>query len=96
LSLRPDARCIAAGELPQAASVHFATSATGDCQWLPGEELQELVAYVKANPGKVSYGTGGAGTPAHIMAADFSQRVAPPNIIHYRGRAITSPFSRNS
>ena len=51
---------------------------------------------MKANPGKVSYGTGGAGTPAHIMAADFSQRVAPPNIIHYRGRAITSPFSRNS
>jgi tripartite-type tricarboxylate transporter receptor subunit TctC len=53
----------------------------------PAKNLQELVAYVKANPGKVSYGTGGAGTPAHIMAADFSQRVAPLNIIHYRGSA---------
>jgi tripartite-type tricarboxylate transporter receptor subunit TctC len=53
----------------------------------PAKNLQELVAYVKANPGKVSYATGGAGTPAHIMAAEFGQKVAPLNIIHYRGAA---------
>lgn len=53
----------------------------------PAKNLQELVAWVKANPGKVSYGTGGAGTPSHIMAVDFGQRVAPLNIIHYRGAA---------
>jgi tripartite-type tricarboxylate transporter receptor subunit TctC len=51
----------------------------------PAKNLQELVAYVKANPGKVSYGTGGPGTPSHVMAADFSQKVAPLNIVHYRG-----------
>jgi tripartite-type tricarboxylate transporter receptor subunit TctC len=51
----------------------------------PAKNLQELVAFVKANPGKVSYGTGGPGTPSHIMAADFSQKIAPLNIIHYRG-----------
>lgn len=51
----------------------------------PAKNLQELVAWVKANPGKVSYGTGGPGTPSHVMAADFSQKVAPLNIVHYRG-----------
>ena len=54
---------------------------------VPAQNLQELVAWVKANPGKVSYASGGAGTPSHIMAADFSQRIAPLNIVHYRGAA---------
>lgn len=54
---------------------------------VPAKNLQELVAWVKANPGKVSYASGGAGTPSHIMAADFSQKIAPLNIIHYRGAA---------
>jgi tripartite-type tricarboxylate transporter receptor subunit TctC len=53
----------------------------------PANNLQELVAWVKANPGKVSYASGGAGTPSHIMAANFSEIVAPLNIIHYRGAA---------
>ncbi|MBK6006574.1 tripartite tricarboxylate transporter substrate binding protein BugD [Ramlibacter ginsenosidimutans] len=54
---------------------------------VPAKNLQELVAWVKANPGKVSYASGGAGTPSHIMAEDFSQKVAPLNIVHYRGAA---------
>src|SRR5206468_11739958 len=54
---------------------------------VPAKNLQELVAWVKANPGKVSYASGGAGTPSHIMAADFSEKVAPLNIVHYRGAA---------
>jgi tripartite-type tricarboxylate transporter receptor subunit TctC len=53
----------------------------------PAKTLAELIAYVKANPGKVSYGTGGVGTPSHIMAASFSQLVAPLNIVHYKGAA---------
>jgi tripartite-type tricarboxylate transporter receptor subunit TctC len=53
----------------------------------PARTLQELVAYVKANPGKVSYATGGVGTPSHIMAASFSDLVAPLNIVHYKGAA---------
>ena len=53
---------------------------------LPVKTLKEFVAYVKANPGNVSYGSGGPGTPAHIMAVDFGNRVgAPLNIVHYKG-----------
>src|SRR5690606_38811849 len=33
--------------------------------------LAELVALLKANPGKYSYGTGGAGGSAHIAAVSF-------------------------
>ncbi|HEX7403057.1 MAG TPA: tripartite tricarboxylate transporter substrate-binding protein [Usitatibacter sp.] len=52
----------------------------------PAKTLKEFVAYVKANPGKVSCGTGGPGTPAHVMAVDFGTRVgAPLNIVHYKG-----------
>jgi tripartite-type tricarboxylate transporter receptor subunit TctC len=51
----------------------------------PARNLQELVDWVRANPGKVSFGSGGAGTPSHVMAAQFSTIVAPLNILHYRG-----------
>jgi tripartite-type tricarboxylate transporter receptor subunit TctC len=51
----------------------------------PAKNLQDVVAWVKANPGKASYGTGGAGTPSHVMGEDFGRRVAPLNIIHCRG-----------
>lgn len=54
----------------------------------PANDLKELMAYVKANPGKVSYGTGGPGTPSHVMAEYFGQAVgAPLNIVHYKGAA---------
>ncbi len=33
---------------------------------LPVNNVQELIAYVKANPGKVSYATGGVGSAQHI------------------------------
>ncbi|HYC37914.1 MAG TPA: tripartite tricarboxylate transporter substrate-binding protein [Usitatibacter sp.] len=55
---------------------------------LPAKDLKQLVAHVKANPGKVSYGTGGPGTPSHIMAVYFGNQVgAPLNIVHYKGAA---------
>ena len=55
---------------------------------LAAKDLKELIAWVKANPGKVSYGTGGPGTPSHIMAVHFGTQVgAPLNIIHYKGAA---------
>lgn len=53
----------------------------------PAKDLKQLVAHVKANPGKVSYATGGAGTPSHVMAAAFGTDVAPLNIVHYKGAA---------
>ena len=55
---------------------------------LPAKDLKELIAHVKANPGKVSYGTGGPGTPSHVMAVHFGELVgAPLNIVHYKGAA---------
>jgi tripartite-type tricarboxylate transporter receptor subunit TctC len=53
----------------------------------PAKDLKQLIAHVKANPGKVSYATGGAGTPSHIMAAAFGTDVAPLNVVHYKGAA---------
>ena len=55
---------------------------------VPAGNLKELVAWIKANPDKVSQGTGGMGTPAHITGIYFqSMTGAKFEIIHYRGAA---------
>jgi tripartite-type tricarboxylate transporter receptor subunit TctC len=55
---------------------------------LPAKDLKELIAHVKANPDKVSYGTGGPGTPSHVMAVHFGELVGSKLIIvHYKGAA---------
>jgi len=50
---------------------------------VPVKSLQELVAFAKAQPGKLSYATPGVGTPQHI-GGDYS-RVWPVSI------SLTSP-----
>ncbi len=41
---------------------------------LPVKTVPELIAYAKANPGKLSYGSFGIGTYAHLSMEDFKQR----------------------
>jgi len=55
---------------------------------IPAKNLKELIAWVKANEDKVSIGTGGAGTPAHVSAVYFQNVTGTrPQIVHYRGAA---------
>jgi len=52
----------------------------------PAKSLQELIAYAKANPGKVNIGNPGAGTKGHICAAIISlQTGVEINHIPYKG-----------
>ena len=53
---------------------------------VPAKDLKELVAWVKANPDKVSSGTGGAGTPSHVSGVYFQNRIGSQfQIVHYKG-----------
>jgi tripartite-type tricarboxylate transporter receptor subunit TctC len=40
---------------------------------VPATTVQELIAWIKANPGKVSYGTSGAGSVFHLTGELFKQ-----------------------
>jgi len=55
---------------------------------VPATTMAELIAVAKANPGKLAWGTPGAGTSAHLMVANFNRR-AGTDILHvpYRGSA---------
>ncbi|MBN9425532.1 MAG: tripartite tricarboxylate transporter substrate binding protein [Burkholderiales bacterium] len=55
---------------------------------LPANTIEELVAYLKANPDKVSYASPGNGTPHHFATEMFKQ-VAGVSMVHvpYRGAA---------
>jgi tripartite-type tricarboxylate transporter receptor subunit TctC len=48
---------------------------------LPVNSLKELVARAKAEPGKLSYATPGAGTPSHLAGVMFNV-IAGTNIVH--------------
>jgi tripartite-type tricarboxylate transporter receptor subunit TctC len=54
----------------------------------PAADLKELVAWLKAHPGKVTAGTAGAGSGAHIAGAFLANLVgAPLQFVPYRGTA---------
>src|SRR6185436_762854 len=38
---------------------------------LPAKTVQELVALIKANPGRYSYASGGVGSPGHLVGEQF-------------------------
>ena len=65
---------------------------------LPVNDLQELIAYAKKNPGKLSYGSFGNGTTAHF-AGEMLKSMAGINLVHipYRGQgpALTDLLGNN-
>src|SRR5690348_13434662 len=56
---------------------------------VPAKNLPDFIAYVKANPGKLSYGSGGVGGITHVTAELFKQEAGGLDIQHvpYRGVA---------
>lgn len=61
---------------------------------LPVKSIAELVAYAKANPGKLSYGTPGVGTPQHIAGELFSHLAGiKMEHIPYRGANLSDLMS---
>jgi tripartite-type tricarboxylate transporter receptor subunit TctC len=56
---------------------------------VPARTLGELIAYAKANPGKLSYGSAGAGTMTNLTGELFKQLIGAPDIVHipYKGSA---------
>jgi tripartite-type tricarboxylate transporter receptor subunit TctC len=55
---------------------------------VPVATIPELIAYAKANPGKINYGSAGHGTPQNI-ACELFKMMAGVNLVHvpYRGGA---------
>ncbi len=53
---------------------------------VPANTLQELIAYAKANPGKLNFGSSGAGSAPHLAAELFSS-MAGVKMVHvpYKG-----------
>jgi tripartite-type tricarboxylate transporter receptor subunit TctC len=56
---------------------------------VPAKNLKELIAYAKANPTKLSYGSAGAGTLTNLAGELFKQLIGVPGITHipYKGAA---------
>jgi tripartite-type tricarboxylate transporter receptor subunit TctC len=54
---------------------------------LPVHTLQEFIAYAKANPGKLVYGSAGTGSMTHLSGELFKSLAGTPDIVHvpYRG-----------
>jgi tripartite-type tricarboxylate transporter receptor subunit TctC len=63
---------------------------------VPAQSLREFVAHAKANPGKLNYGSAGAGSSVHL-AAEMLKQMAGIYVLHipYRGQpeAMTALLS---
>jgi tripartite-type tricarboxylate transporter receptor subunit TctC len=64
---------------------------------VPAKSLVELVAFAKANPGKLNYGSAGAGTAPHLAAEMFAIQTGIQMVhVPYKGSApsVTALISR--
>ena len=57
----------------------------------PYNNLRELIDYARANPGKVSYGTSGIGSPTHL-AGELIGQLAGINMVHVPYKAVSQAF----
>jgi tripartite-type tricarboxylate transporter receptor subunit TctC len=59
---------------------------------LPVRSLKELIAYARAHPGTLSYGSAGAGTMTHLAGEMLKQRAGGLDIVHvpYKGVGLAS------
>jgi tripartite-type tricarboxylate transporter receptor subunit TctC len=55
---------------------------------VPAKTIPELIAYAKANPGRINMASAGNGTPQHVVGELFKM-MAGVNMVHvpYRGGA---------
>jgi tripartite-type tricarboxylate transporter receptor subunit TctC len=55
---------------------------------MPPNDLRELIAWLKSNPDKASFGTAGVGSPPHIASVLFQNLTRTRiKLVHYRGAA---------
>jgi tripartite-type tricarboxylate transporter receptor subunit TctC len=58
---------------------------------MPAKDLRELIAWLKTNPDRASFGTGGVGSPGHVVGVLFQNLTNTRfQFIHYRGVAGAS------
>ena len=60
---------------------------------VPAGNLNEFVAWVKANPGKLSYGSAGPGSLTHLAMEQFKLAAGIPDITHVAYRGIGPAFA---
>ncbi|MDP3700714.1 MAG: tripartite tricarboxylate transporter substrate binding protein [Hylemonella sp.] len=59
---------------------------------LPARDVKEFVAYLRANPGKLSYGSAGAGSLTHLTMELFKQQINS-FLVHIPYRGIAPAFT---
>jgi tripartite-type tricarboxylate transporter receptor subunit TctC len=60
---------------------------------VPASTLREFVAWAKANPGKLAYGSSGPGTLTHLAMEQFKIAAGLPDITHIAYRGIGPAFT---
>ena len=75
------------------AGYQFGTSVRADAPW---KTWDELIAYVKKNPNKVSFGSPGSGTSLHLTMEDLSQKLGLDWVhVPYKGSAESAVALRS-